>query len=195
MLGVPSSLLRFVGQDEHAFEFIAGQIRFGLLDCYRVIEASRRDEKEGRVSFVWGLKESDWNIHYRGRSMNPYYILCTSHPDVNVTMMTKNFGSFIIRIGNPLALLERIKVAWRNHEWAFADNAEVAPVVYNKDELLKKDRYFNAPSHYSYSQKPKSFVNEREFRYVLTCSDDTKLTLINSLTLPVGDCSDICYLV
>ena len=126
--------------------------------------------------------------------MNPYYILCTAHPDVNVPMMTKNFGRFIIRIGNPLALLERIKVVWQNHECAFADNALVAPVVYNKDELLKRDPYLNAPSDYSYSQKPKSKNCEQEFRYVLTCSD-AKRTLNDHLTLDVGDCRDICTLL
>lgn len=146
------------------------------------------------MSGVWGQEESDQNIHYRGRSMNPYYILCTAHPDVDVPMMTGKFGTFIVRISDPLALLEPIGLVWRNHELAFADNARIAPVVYNKDELLKRDPYLNVPSDYSYSQKPKSKKCEQEFRYVLTCSD-AKRNLSNDLTLDVGDCRDICTLL
>ena len=105
MLAVPNSLLRFIEQEEYALQFIAGQIRFRLLDYYRSIEGSRRDEKEGLVSGLWGQEESDQNIHYRGRSMNLYYILCTAHPHVDVPMMTDKFGTFIVRISDPLALL------------------------------------------------------------------------------------------
>lgn len=194
MLAIPNTLLRFFGQKEYALQFIAGQIRFGLLDYYRRIEGSRRDEKEGLVSGIWGEEESDKNIRYRGRSMNPFYILCTSHPDVQMPMMTKNFGAFVVRISDPPALLERIGLIWRKHPLAFADNARIARVVYNKDELLKRDPYLNVPSDYSYSQKPKSNRCEQEFRYVLTCSA-TKRNLSDDLTLDVGNCRDICALL
>ena len=126
--------------------------------------------------------------------MNLYYILCTAHPHVDVPLMTDKFGTFIVRISDPLALLERIRLVWRNHELAFADNARIAPVVYNKGEILKKDPYLNVPSDYSYSQKPKSKKCEQEFRYVLTCSD-AKRNLSNDPTLDVGDCRDICTLL
>jgi len=194
MLAVPNTLLRFFSQKEYALQFIAGQIRFGLLDCYRRIEGSRRDEKEGLVSGVWGEEESDQNIRYRGRSMNPFYILCTAHPDVEVPMMTTKFGAFVVRISDPPALLERIRPIWRKHPLAFADNARIAPVVYNKDELLKRDPHLNVPSDYSYSQKPKSNSCEQEFRYVLTCSD-TKRNFSDDLTLDVDNCRDICALL
>lgn len=194
MLTVPNTLLRFFTQEEYALQFIAGQIRLGLLNYYRRIEGLRRDEKEGLVSGVWGEEESDQNIRYRGRSMNPFYILSTAHPDVEVPMMTKKFGTFIVRISDPLVLLERIGLIWRNHPLAFADNARIAQVVYNKDELLKRDPYLNVPSNYSYSQKPKANRCEQEFRYVLTCSD-TKQNLSDDLTLDVDDCRDICALL
>ncbi len=194
MLVVPNTLLRFFTQQEYALQFIEGQIRFGLLESYRRIEGSRRDQKEGLVSGVWGDNESDRNIRYRSRSMNPFYILCTSHPDVERPMMTKNLGPFVVRISDPLALLERIRLIWLKHPLAFADNARIAPVVYNKDELLKTDPYLNVPPDYSYSQKPKENSCEQEFRYVLTCSIG-KRNLCNDLTLNVGDCSDICALL
>ena len=196
MEALPNSLLRFIEQKEYALQFIAGQIRFGLLDYYRSIEDSRRDDKEGLVSGVWGQEESDQNIRYRGRSMNPYYILCTAHPNVDVPMMTAKFGAFIVCINNPLALLERIRPVWKKHPLAFADNARIAPVVYNKDELLKMDPSLHVPPEYSYSQKPKSKKDEQEFRYVLTCTySNANRDLGDDITLDVGDCRDICTLL
>ena len=194
MLAVPNTLLRFFTQEEYVRQFIAGQLRFGLLDYYRRIEGPRRDEKEGLVSGVWGEIESAQNICYRGQSMNPFYILCASHPDVELPMMTKKFGAFVVRISDPIALLERIRSIWRKHPLAFADNARIAPVVYDKDELLKRDPYLHVPPDYSYSQKPKANSCEQEFRYVLTCSD-TKRNLRNDVTLDVGNCRDICMLL
>jgi len=192
MLVLPNNLLRFNCKEEHALQFIEGQIRFGRLSHYRGIEGSRQDETEGLVFFYWDMK-SDQNIHYRGRSINPYYILCTTHPNVAEQMMVKKFGSFIVRISDPLLLLERIKVVWKNHASAFADNACLVPVAYNKDGLLEPNQYLYAPTDYTYSQKPASLEYQQEFRYVLPCSDVQR----NSdcyLTLDVGDCRDICTL-
>ena len=204
MKDAPSNLLRFFDKDEYARGFLEGQIRFGLLDRYRTIEGSRRDEKEGQVSFYWnrkapqitidkstaqvvGQSESDQNIHYSGCSLNPYYILCTSHPEASIPSLTQKFGRFVVRIQDPLALLERIKVAWQNHHFALDGCAFLAPVVYNKDGLLEADPYLIAPPHYSYSQKPNSFEEEREFRYLLQCSVDTKRTWEDFLTLRLPD--------
>ena len=97
---LPNILFRFFDNEDHARRFIGGEIRFGLLDYYRTVEGCRKDESEGLVSFSWTLKapqimidkptgevvghaESNQNIRYRGFSLNPYFILCTSHPKVD----------------------------------------------------------------------------------------------------------------
>lgn len=209
---MPDRLLRFIEKEEYADQFISGQIRFGLLDYYKKIEGARQDEKEGQVSFFWDLKaptviidsntrqiighaESNQNISYRGSSINPYYIVSTSHPDVNKQLLAKKFGYFIVRINDPQALLERIKVAWQQHDWALNDHVVIVPTEYNKDEVLEPNEYLIPPHEYSYCQKPPSFSDEQEFRYVLVCRIDTKRTLNNHLTLNVGDCRDICTIV
>lgn len=209
MPDVPSNLLRFFAREEHALQFISGQIRCGLLSHYRAIEGTRQDDKEGQTSFTWTRKapqfqienqtghlleptESDQNIRYRGSSLNPFYIVSTSSPDVDKDVLTDRFGPFTVLINDPLALLERIRAIWRNHDWALNDGVVIVPADYNKDELVADNEYLIAPPHYSFSQKPPSFGVEKEFRYVLTCSIDVNLRLDDHLTLDVGDCSDIC---
>lgn len=77
---------------------------------------------------------------------------------------------------------------------ALKNGAFIAPVVYNKDGLLEPDPYLIAPFHYSYSQKLKSYEDEKEFRYVLGCKVDADREWEDSLTLTLGDCGDICSL-
>ena len=209
---IPNTLLRFFDKEEYTHRFIGGKIRFGLLDRYRTIEGLRKDEREGQVSFYWNQKApqiiidkktrqvvgqavSDKNIHCSGVSTNPYYILCTSHPEADTRILAEKFGQFIVRINDPIALLERIKAAWQSHRWALHGYAFIVPVVYNKDGLVEPNPYLIAPWGYTYSQKPKSFEEEKEFRYVLECTVDTERTLENKLTLSLPDCSDICSFI
>jgi hypothetical protein len=56
---VPSALLRTFHTEEHVRRFIAGEMRFGLLQHYRVIEGSRQDETEGNGKL--DLAASDQN--------------------------------------------------------------------------------------------------------------------------------------
>lgn len=181
MTDVPGILLRFFREREHAHQFIAGQIRFGLLTYYRRVEGARQDDEEGRVSFYWNVKapqitfdlktglaishrESDQNIHYTGSSLNPRFILSTCHPNADKEALAKKLGQFVVRINDPLLLLQRIKAHWQKHPWALADSALLAPVTYNKDGIVEADPYLIAPPHYSYSQNPQSFEKEMEFR-------------------------------
>lgn len=209
MQDVPSNLLRFFTCEEHALQFISGNVRCGLLTYYRNIEGARQDDKEGQTSFFWTRKapqfqidsqttrlleptESDRNIRYRGSSLNPYYIISTSNSDADRDVLTERFGLFTVLIRDPQALLERIRAVWRNHDWALNDGVVVVPVDYNKGELVAANEYLIAPPRYTYSQKPPSFCVENEFRYVLTCSIDVNRHLNDHLSLDIGDCADIC---
>ncbi len=218
MTNLPSSLLRFFHEEEFARQFVAGEARFGILEYYRRIEDSRRDESEGESSVYFRAKapqliidrktgrtidvtESDENIHSTVVSLNPYYVLCTSHPEVNITTLAGKYGRFMVRIDSPLVLLERVKIAWQTHDLALdGDAAFTAPVEYTKDELRDADPYLLSPPHLTYAQKPKShegksYEEDREYRYLLLCKVDTKREWENHLTLRLGDCSDICTAV
>lgn len=196
MMDVPKNLLRSFDREEYATQFVSGQIRCGLLTYYRNVEGARQDNKEGKVLFAWGLKpslsESNQTIPYRGSSLNPYYIVSTSSSDVDKIVSEERFGRFKVLINDPLALLERIKTVWRTHALALNDGVVIAPVDYNKGEVVAANEYLIAPPRYSYSQKPPSFFVEKEFRYVLTCSVNVSRHLDDHLYLSAGDCSDIC---
>jgi hypothetical protein len=211
VVDIPKSLLRFFDREQYALNFLDGEIRFGLLEYYRKIEGSRGDDKEGLVDLYWNCRapqliidkksrqvvartQSDQNIHYSGSSLNRYYILSTSHCEASVGHLVKKFGRFVVRINDPLALLERIKAAWQNHPLALEGSACIAPVVYNKSGLLEPDPNLIAPVHYSYSQKATSHEEGKEFRYVLECRVDAKREWEDFLTLRLCDCRDICTL-
>jgi hypothetical protein len=187
----PAALLRFFNEEDHARSFIAGRLRFGLLASYRTIEDSRRDETEGETRFVWNLPNP---VYYDGGPSNTRFILCTSHPEADRSVLTQRFGTHIVRIHDPKVLLERIDVAWRDHPWA-SGSCVIVPVAYNKEELLEPAPYLIPPPDYSYRQKPRSFGMEMEFRYVLTCTGDPKRALGSFLTLPLPDCSDVCSIL
>jgi hypothetical protein len=75
VIKLPKTLLRTFETEDHAWSFVRGKVRFGLLAGYRRVEDSRRDETEGSVCLAWKLT----NPVYCDRSSgNGYYILCTS---------------------------------------------------------------------------------------------------------------------
>src|ERR1700674_997175 len=111
---VPGALLRVFRDEEHARQFMAGAMRFGLLQRYRKMEGCRRDETEGEASIRWNLEAESPDLHnvsYKGSSLNPYYALCTLDRSACKCQVTK-FGAFAVRINEPLTLLERICDAW-----------------------------------------------------------------------------------
>jgi hypothetical protein len=77
---------------------------------------------------------------------------------------------------------------------AFNGTAVIAAVAYNKDGVLEPDPYLLSPPEYSYSQKPSLYMEDQEYRYVLTCSFDKTRNMQDNITLNLGDCSDICIL-
>jgi hypothetical protein len=190
---LPNTLLRFLKEEEYAESFIAGKVRFGRLDYYKTIEDLRRDETEGIAAFDWNTNHP---VHYKGASLNSHPVLSTAHPEVDRSRLIERWKSpYIVRINDPMALLERINAVWRADSRA-SGLCLIYPVEYNKGEVLEPTPWLIPPPNYSYCQKPRiSFEIEREFRYVLTCKVDPDRASEDQnqhvcLTLP--DCSDIC---
>jgi len=189
---LPGSLLRFFFEEEHARQFVAGKVRFGILEYYRGIEDKRRDDSEGRSSVYFKAPQP---VHATYTSLNRFYILSTAHPETSIPCLTKKYGRFVVRIDSPIVLLERIKAAWQVHDLAVDRGAFVTDVEYTKDELREADPYFRSPPHLVYSQKPKSYEDDREYRYLIKCKIDVKRAWENHLTLTLPDCGDICSTV
>jgi hypothetical protein len=106
-----------------------------------------------------------------------------------------HFGSFIIQINEPRVFLKRLNRIWEFHAWASASPSVFAvPVTYNKGEVLDFDPDFLAPPHYVYSQKPKKYADEKEWRYVFPCDPAVSKQVTDHTVLAIGDCHDICSL-
>jgi hypothetical protein len=177
---LPGILLRFFSEEEHARQFVAGKVRFGILEYYRGIEDKRRDANEGRSSVYY---KAPHLVHATCTSLNRYYILCTAHPEASIPSLMKKYGRFVVRIDSPIVLLERIKASWQIHDLAVDRGAFVTDVEYTKDELREPDPYFRSPPHLVYSQKPRSDEDDREYRYLVKCKVDVKRAWENHLTL------------
>lgn len=189
MIETPNSLLRFFKNEEHARQFVSGSARFGILEYYREIEDARRDASEGRSSVYFRAPHP---IHSAVISLNRYYILCASHPEADASYLARKYGYFMVRINSPRELLARIQAAWQNHELAEDDGAFIAPVEYTKDELRDADASYLSPVHLTYSQKHRSYGEDREYRYMLKCKVDVKRLWEPHLTLTLPNCEDIC---
>jgi hypothetical protein len=187
---VPPVLVRTFEREEYARQFLAGDVRFGLLQYYREIEDGRRDEGEGRASIRWNLEAEDpalHNVTYTGTSLNPYYVLCASDPKRKGT--AANFGAFSVQIDRPLKLLERICKAWKSDARASGE-ACVVPILYNKNDLVAPPPYLIAPPCLVYAQKATKHSHEAEYRYVISCR--VGLPEESFITLRLGPIDDIC---
>ena len=190
---LPNTLLRFLQEELYAESFIAGKMRFGRLDYYKTIEDSRRDETEGTAAFDW---KTSHPVHYEGVSLNSHPVLCTTHPEVDRSILSERWKSpHIVRINDPLALLERINAVWSADSRA-SGLCVIYPVEYNKGEVLEPTPWLIPPANYSYCQKPRfPFAIESEFRYVLTCKVDAYRASEDQdqhVCFALPDCSDIC---
>ncbi|HXO36053.1 MAG TPA: hypothetical protein VN901_27245 [Candidatus Acidoferrales bacterium] len=191
MIETPNSLLRYFKKEEHACQFVSGSARFGILEYYREIEDVRRDASEGRSSVYFRAPHP---IYSTVISLNRYYILSTAHADADVSYLARKYGYFMVRINSPQELLARIQAAWQNHELAQDDGAFIAPVEYTKDELRDADASYLSPVYLTYSQKHRSYEEDREYRYLLKCKVDVKRVWESHLILTLPDCEDICTL-
>jgi hypothetical protein len=187
---IPHLLLRFFKEEDHANQFLSGSIRAGLLEYYRGVEDARKDVTEGQSSVYFPGK--DVPVRASSTSLHRYYIVCTTHPEVDVNYVAAKYGHFMVRIHQPLVLLERIKVAWQAHSLAENDGAFVAGVEYTKDEMREADPYYSPPPHLVYLQKRRIDEMDREYRYLLQTKVDAKRNWDSHLFLTVPDCRDIC---
>ncbi len=206
MIKHPNTLYRFFDKEEYAQAFLDGEIRFGNIKRYKEIEGDRKDESEGKASFYWNQKapsvtinkkslkivengESNQNISFEATFLNPVYILSTSEESVNIDELKRRFGAYIVRINKPSLFLEQLKKTDTNHP---IGTVELKKVIYNKNGLMEPNPLLQAPSDYSYIQKPEVYKVEKEYRYVLICKFQKGRLYEDYITLQIKYCQEIC---
>ncbi len=165
---IPPYLYRGFTKEIYAKEFLEkGKFRLGFIEHYRSIEDdNRRDETEGKSESIV-KQEPDFTLYSRGTWGDPVYLFCTSGPDVDLEYM-KTKWPFVVKITDP----EKLKNAIDdnkplNTKMEVVGRCEIREVSYDKGELTTVDRNSVKEAIRSYTQKPRSFEEDCEFRYVV----------------------------
>lgn len=180
-----SYVLKAFSNVEHAEEFVKqGRFRMGSLKCYRrTKDRERRDEAEGHghvrvpgqvVTAHFDSNDPDYfevtkrfghrNVH--SELGNPVYIFSTSLPEVDLDIMKKRFGQFIVQIDGPAQLANDITEHLMRRPEKFAGGIEGRMVSYNRGEIVDSDLDSYRRTTLSYSQKFIEFSDQFEFRFV-----------------------------
>ena len=107
---VPPVLVRTFKEKDHAREFLAGNIRFGLLQYYREMEDCRKDETEGRASIQWNLGAENPELHnvtYAGTSPGAVAGLVQINAIVPLAASVGGTDSLTVSIGTAATSLRR----------------------------------------------------------------------------------------
>ena len=111
---------------------------------------------------IWA-KEYGYQEHHVEYGNKTYYF-CTSLPDANFDYIKERFGKYIVKIDNPKKLAEDINEYLINLGKKYL--IQGCKVVYNKGQKLEKKLTDNERLDLAYTQKPKSYSSECEFRFV-----------------------------
>ena len=156
----PKILYKSFDTLEFAQQFLSGYIRFGNVLEYKEIEdENRRDITEGTGHYSTNGK--DTKIMF---ASNVCYALCC-HKDIMSALKSKH-GKYIVEISNPLHLAEELTSSLSNLTSKHFGGIEGVHIDYNKGEEKANKLVSHTSSRLTYSQKPKRFLHENEFRFV-----------------------------
>jgi hypothetical protein len=186
---LPSSFIRAF-DPEHAESFITqGRIRLNGIKKFRTSGDQRQDSTEGEsyvqvpgnvpmvsVNTLTGeMKDAGstpGHFHRRSEFMNPVFLLCASHPNIDTERLSTVFGRSLVEIQRPSALLKRLCSAASQQlptgrELLYVD---AFPVQYTKGDVLNLPSNHGDRLRLDYGQKPREYEWEREYRIVLAIS-------------------------
>lgn len=186
-MNLPKILYRTFSKEIYALDFINnGRFRLGLIDHYAKIEDEKRiDQTEGESSSyvkttvqdvtinqakseISLVEDKSGYLHVRGSRVNPLYLLCTSGKEVDLDFL-REMGGFVVRVNDPTALLNDIENAEPiNSKMEKRGKCIIEKVLYTKGQIENFDPDSIDAVKRSYTQKPPSFKNECEYRFIVT---------------------------
>jgi hypothetical protein len=116
--------------------------------------------------------------------LNPKFVMSCSLPGVDLQYLRERFGRWLVRINEPRRLAREISYYLGTLPNRFAGGVEGCSVHYNKAGRVRANLTKTASIRLSYSQKPVSFNQEREFRFVVI-SGETPSTWFDGDYLPI----------
>jgi hypothetical protein len=180
----PLRLYRAFNEEKYARQFVEeGKFRLGLLEVYRTIECrARRDGTEGTGHY--GLKgqvasirfskdpaidpvcvEKEGVQEWHTENGNSVFLLCCSDPSAGKEKIRSRFGLHVVEIVSPVSLAIDIDHALNGSDGRGHFNVYGTYVEYNKGQLIADGRKSEELTVLSYTQKPSSFSDEKEFRF------------------------------
>jgi len=167
---IPPYLYKGFTKEIYAIDFLKeGKFRLGLLEYYKTIEDEcRRDESEGKSESIVKRYLPDFTLYLKGTHINPLYLFCTSGPDVDLLYM-KSKWPFIVKISDPQKLKKSLDANKPlNTKMEIVGKCKIEKVRYTKGEVVEIDPDSIEAVKLSYAQKPRSYEEQCEFRYIVT---------------------------
>lgn len=163
-----------------------GRFRMGNLRTYTEIEdEGRKDPSEGQGHFQrYGMvtavdfsRDSDETatltrpgyVHSHIELLNPKFIFSCSMPSVEIDLLRKRFGPWVVKIEQPRQFAQDICDFLGTLPFRFGGGVEGCVVQYNKgDKASHQLKVASVPL--AYMQQPVIFSIENEFRFVVILS-------------------------
>lgn len=182
----PPVLYRSYSEEQYARDLVdAGKLRIYPLAHYQTIEdGARRDAAEGvgRCAFpgpvesvtinadgeAVNVETVEGHIHATYNHCNVVYLCCCSFPPSgNPNLLPKDFGRYTVAINDPAQFARDIAEALIGLPELIVTSVEGHQVRYDKGEQLEREPSNGEGFDLSFTQKPKSFSVEHEFRLVV----------------------------
>jgi len=167
---IPPYLYKGFRKEKYAIEFLEkGKFRLYLLEYYRIIEdENRRDESEGQSESIVSKYLPDFTLYLKGSHINPLYPFCTSGPNVDLQYMKAKWP-YVVKISDPKKLKQFLTEKKPvNTKMGIFGRCRLEKVSYTKREPIDIDPDSFEAVRLTYIQKPRSYENECEFRYIIT---------------------------
>ncbi|MFH0977257.1 MAG: hypothetical protein V1874_15870 [Spirochaetota bacterium] len=183
----PPVLIKFFDCENHADNFLKGNIIIRKIEVFKTVENKRRDETENIEHSKYEM--SDGILDCERTFINPVYILCLSGPDCNLSRCYDNFGTYTVLINDIVEFKKRLYEKWKSFN--FALGVTFHDVVYNKSEVIEAPQYLMSPHGTSLRQKEKSHDYANEYRFIFKCKMNITFQFKEKLELEIGDITNI----
>ncbi len=163
----PQFLYRALDKRKYAEDFVKrGYFRLGLIDYYREIEdSSRQDKTERESNYLFPCEKS--LCHAGGKILGPIYLLCTSGPNVDL-MRLRSKGQYIVKINDPKQFLYDLNAAKiEDLTIEITSKASFAKARYTKCQVDSIDPDSIEAIRLDYTQKLPSDAKDDEYRYII----------------------------
>ena len=159
----PQKLYRVFECFEYAESFRNGLFRFGNILYYKSLtDLKRRDDSEGDGRVITN------GISHNSSFCSTSFFLLSFHRSLEAALNNSKMGNYIIEINNCFKIAEGITNKLNEKPENYFGGIEGVNIEYTFGEESDDRLNHIQLAKLTYSQKPESFKNENEYRFVIT---------------------------